>query len=179
MGASSSRYYIKFLGGIDVVDDYVSIGEEHHGGLFGVDSYWLGKCGEWLPFYWQLNEGDETPGGYLNDTIGDRPDPITSGIIYNSTHISGTINYTSIYSRIDEFVNYTSAPLDGAHNIELDGLTHSQLVSNETVYELVKEAIDDSPPDSTSTSATTPYQVLLTIGIIALVVISLRKQKKK
>ena len=108
MGGLSSRYYIKFLGGIDRVDDYVSLGSSHHG--HKIDACRIENRSY---FFYSLNEGDETPGGILNDTLGDRIDPI-SGVMYNSTHVLGTIKYTSIYSRDDELVSYVSPPLDGA-----------------------------------------------------------------
>ncbi len=149
MGGLSSRYYIKFLGGIDTVDDYVSLGSPHHGEL-------LTTCGSTgvNALAILLNEGDETPGGILNDTLGDRVDPIL-GATYNSTHIPGTVNYTSIYSRDDEIVPEISSALDGAHNIEVENLGHSQLFKEESMYELVKAAVDDPLPPTTTTTTTT------------------------
>ena len=189
MGGISSRYYIKFLGGIDTVDDYVSLGSSHHGG-------WCDAT--MRPLILSLNEGDETPGGILSDTLGDRIDPI-SGDIYNSTHIPGTINYTSIYSRDDEIVPYISSPLDGVHNIEVEKLLHSQLLSDESVYELVKAAVDDSLPNGTSTTTLTSttttttnttttmtttkeapltlIPVVFTMSLMALIVIHQRRPK--
>jgi triacylglycerol lipase len=148
MGGLSSRYYLKFLGGLDTVDDYVSLGAGHH----SVDGLGFGGiCGRagLNSLVKMLNEGDETPGGILDDTLGDRIDPIF-GFIYNSTHVPGNISYTSIYSRDDESVPYISSKLDGAQNLEVQGLTHSKLYQNESVYELVKAAVYDphqlSPP---------------------------------
>ncbi|MFX0051238.1 MAG: fibronectin type III domain-containing protein [Candidatus Hermodarchaeota archaeon] len=128
MGGISSRYYIKFLDGIDRVDDYVSLGGSHH------SSSWINLS---------INEGDETPGGILNDTLGDRFDPV-SGVIYNGTHIPGNISYTSIYSLSDEVVMPPlNSHLDGAKNIPVEGLTHSQLYADLYVYTLVRSAVDD------------------------------------
>ncbi|MHA2330378.1 MAG: alpha/beta fold hydrolase, partial [Candidatus Hodarchaeales archaeon] len=141
MGGMSSRYYIKFLGGVDLVDDYVSLGSGHHsvnGSGFG------GECGRAgvNALVKILNEGDETPGGILDDILGDRIDPIF-GFMYNSTHVPGNISYTSIYSRDDNSVPYLSSILDGAINIEVQGLSHSELYMNWSVYKLVRTAVDD------------------------------------
>ncbi|MFX0052958.1 MAG: alpha/beta fold hydrolase [Candidatus Hermodarchaeota archaeon] len=127
MGGISSRYYIKFLDGIDKVDDYVSLGSPHHN--FNMEDL-------------NLNEGDETPGGILNDTIGERAS-LYSGYSYNGTHIPGNISYTSIYSPSDGVVSPLSSPLDGAKNITVEDLTHDQLYADMYVYTLVRSAVDD------------------------------------
>ncbi|MHA1995058.1 MAG: esterase/lipase family protein [Candidatus Hodarchaeales archaeon] len=147
MGGLSSRYYIKFLDGLDKVDDYVSLGSPHHGedvatcGAQGVNALAV-----------ILNEGDETPGGILNDTIGNRTDPV-SGLVYNSTHIPGNISYTSIYS-LDDAIPFISPPLDGANNTEVEGLAHIQLLSSKMVYEIIRAAVNDYFPDPTTTTTT-------------------------
>ncbi len=197
MGGLSSRYYIKYLGGIDKVDDYASLGADHHG---DIPSRYT-SCPDYLPWASSMNEGDETPGGILNDTLGNRTDPI-SGIIYNSTHIPGTINYTSIYSRDDEWVSYISSPLDGAHNIEVENLFHSDLYQDEAVYGLVKTAVDDPhPPTTTTTQPTTTtttttttitttmttteetplmlLPVVVAMSVVALIMIPQRRQNKR
>ena len=139
MGGLSSRYYIKFLGGIDKVDDYVSVGTPHHGEEIGETCEICLKANALLL---SLNEGDETPGGILNDTIGDRVAPY-SGIIYNGTHIAGNISYTSIYSLTDGDVPTQSSLLHGANNIRIIGPDHSQLRWDWDVYKLVRTAVDD------------------------------------
>lgn len=133
MGGLCSRYYIKFLGGIDRVDDYVSLGSAHHGSNIVTPS---------KAFVVQLNEGDETPGGILTDTLGDRIDP-NFGVIYNGTHVPGTITYTSIYSLDDDLIPIISPPLDGADNIAVENLGHSDLYQDWSVYILVRKAVDD------------------------------------
>jgi hypothetical protein len=137
MGGLSSRYYIKFLGGIDTVDDYVSLGSPHHGCPLKGESFSYANI-----LLLSLNEGDETPGGVLNDTMGDRVAP-HSGINYNGTHIPGTISYTSICSLVDEYVPFHSSKLHGAKNIRVDDLRHSQLCQDWSVYKLVRTAVDD------------------------------------
>jgi triacylglycerol lipase len=154
MGGLSSRYYIKFLGGIDTVDDYVSLGAPHHGCLLDGESFSYANS-----LLLSLNEGDETPGGMLNDTLGDRVAPYSS-INYNGTHISGNISYTSIYSRDDKFIPFASPPLDGAYNIAVENIGHSDLYQDWSVFELVRKAVDDlnnpfPPTEPISLSAVT------------------------
>ncbi|MFX0124020.1 MAG: hypothetical protein ACFFAE_10300 [Candidatus Hodarchaeota archaeon] len=141
MGGVSSRYYVKFLGGIDKVDDYVSLGAEHHScaGNEGSDD---GCWGFGTAFMMSLNEGDETPGGILNDTLGERIAPY-SGIIYNGTHIPGNISYTSIYSQADMEVPWRSSILEGAINIKVLGLAHAELHQDWDVYKMVRTAVDN------------------------------------
>ncbi len=149
LGGMIARYYIKFLGGNNMVDDYVSLGSPHHGelntpcGAAGVNTLAV-----------MLNEGDATPGGVLNDTIGERVDPIL-GYIYNSTHIPGTISYTSIYSLTDDVVPYISSVLDGAKNIPVTDVTHMAIPTDTEIFELTKQAIDD-PHELSSPSLITP-----------------------
>ncbi|MFX0051239.1 MAG: fibronectin type III domain-containing protein [Candidatus Hermodarchaeota archaeon] len=135
LGGMSNRYYIKFLGGIDRVDDYVCLGSPTFCDQMTND-----------PDY---NEGDATPGGILNDTLGDRFDPV-SGVIYNGTHIPGNISYTSIYGNLklgglpsDGVVSTRACILDGANNIEVEGVGHWQLYTDLYVYTLVRTAVDD------------------------------------
>ncbi|PWI48048.1 hypothetical protein CEE45_08460 [Candidatus Heimdallarchaeota archaeon B3_Heim] len=165
MGGLSSRYYIKFLDGLDKVEDYVSLGSPHHGeniatcGAQGVNALAV-----------ILNEGDETPGGILNDTLGNRTDPV-SGIIYNSTHVPGNISYTSIYS-LDDAIPSISPPLDGANNTAVEGLAHIELLSSERVYKRIKTAVKDDFPDPTTTTTTqTTTTETSGVGILPILVI--------
>lgn len=81
-----------------------------------------------------MNKGDETPGGVMSDSIGNRTDPY-GWVTYNGTHVPGTIKYVSIYSDYDGTVPNMSSLLDGAVNIEFNqlGLIHSELYSNQQV----------------------------------------------
>ena len=81
MGGLSSRLWIKFYGGADLVRDYVSVSGTHHGSRMGFFVQWLGEGGaEQYPAYadqahshnsvqWDLNgdpdsaDVDETPFG--------------------------------------------------------------------------------------------------------------------
>ena len=127
MGGLSTRYYVKFLGGIDLVDDYVSLGSPHHGATLAYIVRGDMKPGS--DFLEELNSGDETPGGILPDS---------------GTHVPGDIEYVSIYSDSDELVWGDSAVLDGALNINtgnLDGVDHLALLDDEIVINMVASYI--------------------------------------
>ncbi len=136
MGGLSTRYYIKFLGGIDKVEDYVCLASPQHGRT--------GGTGELIPdsvLMENLNDGDETPGGVLPDTEDWRDDPAGEGG-YNCAHIPGNITWTAIRSNIDILVKPPeTAILDGAENLE-HSIGHSAFPTDEQVYELVKAALE-------------------------------------
>ncbi len=122
MGTLSSRFYLKNLGGRDVVRTYLTLGGMHH----GLSS----PCLNPLPVcVWQelcengsyvqaLNEAPATP---------------------------GPTRWVSIYSRSDEEVPPESAHLDGAENIEFDGVAHSGptgLLEDSGVYAQVRRVLE-------------------------------------
>jgi triacylglycerol lipase len=104
MGSISSRYWIKNLGGQDVVNTYVTLGGMHHGlsspcwapGFLGV-CVWkeLCKSGDFIA---QLNADPATP---------------------------GKLHWVSMYGTADETVPNESSQLDGAENIPFEGVEHS------------------------------------------------------
>lgn len=106
MGAPMVRWYLKFLGGTQYVDDFVSIAGGNHGGI-GTEFCAPAQpsCQDMLiysPFLAALNSGDETP---------------------------GPTSYTSIWSSCDEFLNPDStALLDGASNIWAGCIGHVSMV---------------------------------------------------
>ncbi len=160
MGGLSSRYYIKYLADYNNIDDYVTLGSPHH----GVDLHNCVYSSDTpTSFMISLNEGDETPGGILNDVVGDKNDTIL-GVTYNGTHIPGNISYTSIYSSDDEYAipSYNISYLDGALNVLVQGLSHMELVLSQVGYELVLEAVEDQYTSSTTTSTTTTTTTLTT-----------------
>ena len=173
MGGLSSRYYIKFLGGINKVDDFVCMGSPQHA--------ITGASGVFQPnntFIFNLNEDDETPGGILNDTIGARVDPV-SGVVYNSIHIPGNLSYTSIYSTGDTICPYITSPLDGAHNIELTGINHNDHLSDENVYELVKAAVYDSIQNGNNPQLISGYNIFLITSVLIIFSLVVIKEKHK
>jgi triacylglycerol lipase len=108
LGAFGSRYYIKNLGGADVVGNFVSLAGPNHGTV-NADTAQCGaipSCAEMRldsPFLTQLNAGDETP---------------------------GKVRYLTFWSSCDDLVVPAgdSVPLRGALNIQTrECLTHMQL----------------------------------------------------
>ncbi|MEU3450815.1 triacylglycerol lipase [Streptomyces thermolilacinus] len=117
MGALSSRYYLKNLGGASKVDAWVSLGGPNHG---TETARWCGgaSCVEMRPgsaFLNALNSGDETPGSPRYATWG---------------------------SPCDNIINPTSSvALTGAVNTTTACLDHSGLRTDQTVYNQVKAHI--------------------------------------
>ena len=192
MGGMSSRYYLKFLNGTSHVDDFVSLGSPHHGAL-PVNEFLTPCCfasNTSNRFVLELNEGDETPGGYLMDETGDRYDSILN-ITYNGTHVPGDVNYTAIYSRDDAVVTpYNTSRLEGANNIVLGGYSHNELVATAAVFEYIKRAIDDgwiytitttatSMSSSTAPASAAVPMIPLYLGLAAALVIKKTKKRKQ
>jgi len=176
MGGISSRYYVKFLDGLNKVDDYVCMGSPHHGVPEGTEVF-ESTC----TFLYNLNNGDETPGGILDDTIGLRVDVI-GGAAYNGTHTSGNISYTSIYSNGDTICSpIITSRLDGANNIEVNEVSHIALLYHEDVYKLIRDAVQDdlSNGDSTDTSIQGYYLIILLGFSSVLIIYIIKKQKFK
>lgn len=80
MGALSSRYYLKKLGGTAVVEDWVSLAGPNHGTNLGYACQLLqDSCFEMIPgssFLTILNSGDETPGSVRYMTVRGECDPV-------------------------------------------------------------------------------------------------------
>ena len=155
MGSMSSLYYIKFLDGIDKVDDYVSVGGTHAVTASHYDP-------ELNTLLGNLTEGDTTPGGILNDTD-------------EGYHIPGNISYTSIYSISQTWVPYQCSILDGANNIAIKDIDYSRLLVNDTVYELVKTAVNGEIAKGISIEYFVPTIALLVVSAFGIE----RKKKKK
>ncbi|GAG97039.1 unnamed protein product, partial [marine sediment metagenome] len=174
MGGLSSRYYIKFLGEINKVDDFVSLGSPHHG-ITGGTEVFQPNC----TFLINLNDGDETPGGIQNDTIGSRIDNV-GGSIYNGTHISGNINFTSIYSNGDGVVYpVITSKLEGANNIVVDDISHVGMLFDESFYNIIKLAVYDDLSSGNNNSISIPgYNLLILLGFTPILLIFISKKKK-
>jgi triacylglycerol lipase len=190
MGGISSRYYIKFIADHNKIDDYVTLGSPHHGSptqkcVYSYDTP--------TSFMIELNEGDETPGGILNDVIGDRNDPFL-GVTYNGTHIPGNISYVSIFSSDDAIVYpHNTSYLEGAQNLLVSSLSHTEIVTTELAYDLVSEAVKDEylttittrsstntfTTESTDTSQKQTSGVTPLIIILSLVVIPVTRKIEK
>ncbi|EFC84707.1 triacylglycerol lipase [Parafrankia sp. EUN1f] len=111
MGALSSRYFLKNLGGTSVVDDWVSLGGPNHGTTTASLCSWLfTACSDMVPgssFLNALNATDETP---------------------------GSVNYGTWWSSCDDTINPdSSVALNGATNTAAGCLGHSELHDDDTV----------------------------------------------
>ncbi|MET9834293.1 alpha/beta fold hydrolase [Streptomyces sp. NPDC006385] len=116
MGALSSRYYLKNLGGTSYVDDFVSTAGVNHGTSTASWCAWLyTSCAEMntgSSFLTALNSGDETPGG---------------------------VSYASYWSNCDEALTPdTTAILSGATNVEVGCVAHTDMNNDHGVYERVR-----------------------------------------
>jgi triacylglycerol esterase/lipase EstA (alpha/beta hydrolase family) len=119
MGALSARYYLKNLGGTSYVDDFVSTAGVNHGTTVASWCKWLyTSCAEMYTgssFLTSLNSGDETP---------------------------GSVSYASYWSNCDDMLTPdTSAILDGATNVEVGCISHTDMNNDYGVYEQVRDFI--------------------------------------
>jgi triacylglycerol esterase/lipase EstA (alpha/beta hydrolase family) len=119
MGALSSRYYLKNLGGTSYVDDFVSTAGTNHGTTVAGWCRWLyTSCSEMYTgssFLTALNSGDETP---------------------------GSVSYASYWSNCDDALTPdTTAILSGATNVEVGCVSHTDMNNDRGVYEQVRNFI--------------------------------------
>jgi triacylglycerol lipase len=118
MGALSTRYYIKNLGGATKVDDWVSLGGPNHG-TDTANACTQASCVEMRigsSFLTSLNATDETP---------------------------GTVSYGTWWSPCDSIINPdSSVALSGATNTQTACLSHSDLYTDSTVYTQVKNFVN-------------------------------------
>ncbi|MCC3327694.1 esterase/lipase family protein [Nocardia abscessus] len=117
MGGLNSRWYLKNLGGLDFVDDWVSIGGPNHG-TDTANGCLDASCVEMRPgsaFLAELNGTDETP---------------------------GRVNYGTWWSPCDEIINPdASTILSGAGNTQTACIGHVALLSSPTVFEGVRDFV--------------------------------------
>ncbi|MGV9457313.1 esterase/lipase family protein [Streptomyces sp. NPDC003635] len=119
MGALGSRYYLKNLGGTAYVDDFVSTAGTNHGTTTASWCSWLyTSCAEMYTgssFLTALNSGDETP---------------------------GSVSYASYWSNCDDALTPdTTAILNGATNVEVGCVSHTDMNNDYGVYEQVRDFI--------------------------------------
>jgi triacylglycerol lipase len=118
MGALSTRYYLKNLGGTVKVDDWVSLGGPNHGTTTANACFWNTSCFEMQPgssFLTSLNSGDETP---------------------------GAVTYRTWWSPCDEIIDPdSSVALSGATNTQTACMSHSSLHEDATVYAQVRDFV--------------------------------------
>lgn len=116
MGALSARYYLKNLGGTAYVDDFVSAAGVNHGTTTASWCAWLyTSCAEMntgSSFLTALNSGDETP---------------------------GSVSYASYWSNCDDALTPdTTAILNGATNVEVGCISHTDMNNDYGVYQQVR-----------------------------------------
>ncbi|MFF0311108.1 esterase/lipase family protein [Streptosporangium sp. NPDC004379] len=119
MGGLSSRWYLKFLGGVDAVDDWVSVGGPNHGtNASYLCDLLIVSCAEMnyhSSFLDRLNEGDETP---------------------------GAVHYGAFRSWCDEIINPDdSVKLDGATNVNVGCIGHLSLLLSWSVSQQVRDFV--------------------------------------
>ncbi|MET7479858.1 triacylglycerol lipase [Streptomyces sp. NPDC005648] len=119
MGALSSRYYLKNLGGTAYVDDFVSVAGVNHGTSVASWCAWLyTSCKEMQTgssYLTALNSGDETP---------------------------GSVSYASYWSDCDAaVVPNSSALLSGATNVDVGCISHTDMNNDHGVYQQVRNFI--------------------------------------
>ena len=120
MGALSSRFYLKNLGGQTSVDDFVSIGGPNHGTAIAFACFTTScvemRQGSNLLNY--LNSGDETPNN------------------------EGPTKYGTFWSYCDEIINPDeSTPLNGAYNTMVGCYGHLSLLGSWNVYTQVRSFV--------------------------------------
>lgn len=117
MGGLNSRWYVKFLGGTDYVDDWVSLAGPNH----GTDTaYWCyyASCYDMRPgssFLSTLNSGDETP---------------------------GSVDYGTWWSSCDGVINPDdSTLLQGAQNTYVGCIGHGDFLTDNAVSQDVQNFV--------------------------------------
>jgi triacylglycerol lipase len=123
MGTLSSRWFMKFLGGHEVVNTYVTLGGMHHGlssPCWAPD--FLGVC------VWQ----ELCATGEVIEKLNADP------------AIAGAGHWVSIYGTGDSTVPNESSHLEGAENIAMPGVEHSGaqgLLEDEATYLEVRRVL--------------------------------------
>ena len=121
MGGLSSRYFLKSLEVVPRVT-YISLGSPQYG-LYvtcTLPSWYGGQMCPYSSFIKNLNAGDDTPGSPA---------------------------YTTLYSTSDTYVPNSSSRLDGgACFVKVSGVSHSGLLTDLNVYNLVVAATDGTCP---------------------------------
>lgn len=118
LGGLPSRWYVKFLGGTENVDDWISLGGPNQGGDPGTcpapGSVACEQATKGSAFITQLNSDDPTPA------------PVT---------------YATFSSPCDTVVDNAWTVLDGATNIDVGCVSHTNLISDRAVFDRVRQAV--------------------------------------
>lgn len=118
LGGLPSRWYVRFLGGTDTVDDWVSLGGPNLGGEPGTcpapGSVACEQATRGSAFATALNAGDPTP---------------------------APVSHTTFSSRCDTVVDDAWTVLAGADNVDAGCVSHVNLVSDRGVFDGVLRAV--------------------------------------
>lgn len=118
LGGLPSRWYIRQLGGLDTVDDWISLGGPNLGGDPGTcpapGSVACEQATKGSSFVTQLNAGDPTP---------------------------GDVTYTTFSSPCDSIVDQAWTRLPGAENHDVGCLSHTDLLRDRGVYDDVRATL--------------------------------------
>ncbi|MEU6755733.1 triacylglycerol lipase [Streptomyces sp. NPDC046685] len=108
-GSLVSRWYVKFGGGADTVEHWVSLAGTNHG-----------TSTAWACALWDQACRDMTPGSYVTKNLN------------GGDETPGTVKYATFWSGCDEVVNPDdSVPLAGAANTPVGCLKHNDLLGDD------------------------------------------------
>ncbi len=141
-GGLIGQYYIKFLGGIKRVKTFIMLGTPHQGNPWAM----LASL---------------TPLGFFSKGL--RQMSPVSDFIKNlrGTAFPKHIKVFSIYSRDDTVCPFPVAVLEDAENIkniEVFGVSHSELLIKKNVYNAIKHALKNEMPQSWEDASRKNYQ---------------------
>ena len=118
LGGLPSRWFVKFLGGTETVDDWVSLGGPNRGGAPGTcpapGSVACRDATQGSAFLAELNGGDQTP---------------------------GDVSYTTFASPCDTVVDPSWTPVDGGTNLTTGCISHVALVEDATVRQGILQVL--------------------------------------
>ncbi|WP_434975542.1 esterase/lipase family protein [Streptomyces mesophilus] len=118
-GSLVTRWYIKHGGGLDKVDDWVSLAGPNHG-----------TSTAWACALWSQACRDMTPGSYVQDGLAE------------GDETPGAVSYTTFWSNCDEVINPdSSVPLTGAANVAAGCLEHNDFLGDDAVSQGVRDAV--------------------------------------
>ncbi|QHC23139.1 esterase/lipase family protein [Streptomyces sp. GS7] len=122
LGSLTTRWYVKFGEGVTKVRHWVSLAGPNHGTQLA-----------WLCAPYDQGCRDMTPGSYVVTHLNE------------GGETPGPVRYTTLWSRCDEQISPpTSTALAGADNIETPCLKHNDLLTDPTVADEVRTALDSA-----------------------------------
>lgn len=118
-GSLTTRWYVKFDGGTDTVDHWVSLGGPNHGTYL-----------TWACVIWDQACRDMSPGSYVQNQLA------------AGDGTPGAVKYATFWSECDEVIlPNSSVALDGAVNTDAGCLKHNDLLGDDGVSRGVRDFI--------------------------------------